>query len=328
MIIIRRNEENQKINIVKGTSISVINGNLQLADVGYTPQEIVTITDTINDKINYTKQIEKEYNDTTTFNSNYNLLFCPNIDTSNRTSCSDLFYNCFSLMYLPPLTITNKCNSIRGMFYGCTSLPKIDVSNWDISNCTSLYNLFSNCQSLKEIVGIENFDTSNVTDFGYSFYDCQTLMGDLDLSNWNTEKITNLYGMYYNCKNITKLDLSTWNTSKVYNISSLFANCSSLVSLNLSGWDLSNVTQSYNASSVFSNCTSLTNFIAPQNISVNVYFSSCNNLTVDSLMSIINNLKDKSSTTSITICELGSVNLAKLTDEQKAIATSKNWVLR
>ena len=307
MIIIRKDENNQKINIVKGTSISVINGNLQLADVGYTPQEVITITNTINDKISYTKQIEKEYNDTTTFNSNYNLLFCPNIDVSNRTSCENLFYNCFSLMYLPPLTITNKCNSIRGMFYGCSALPSIDATNWDISNCTSLYYLFFNCQSLKEIKGVENLDTSNVTDFGYTFYDCQTLTGDLDLSNWKTDKITNLYGMFYNCKNINKLDLSNWNTSRIYNVGSLFSGCSKLTDLNLSGWDLSNVTQSYNASSLFSNCTSLTNFQAPQNISVNVYFSSCNHLTVDSLMSLIINLKDKSNTTSITICELEGI---------------------
>jgi hypothetical protein len=52
-------------------------------------------------------------------------------------------------------------------------------------------------------------------------------------------------------------------------------------------------------------------------------FSKCTKLTHDSLMSIINHLKDGASNT----LTLGATNLAKLTDAEKAIATTKGWTL-
>ena len=51
-----------------------------------------------------------------------------------------------------------------------------------------------------------------------------------------------------------------------------------------------------------------------------------NNLTVDSMVAMFNSLKDLTGDTAKTLT-LGSTNLAKLTDEQKAIATNKNWTL-
>lgn len=50
-------------------------------------------------------------------------------------------------------------------------------------------------------------------------------------------------------------------------------------------------------------------------------------LTEESLLSILNALKDYSSSTSSWVCTLGTTNLEKLTDEQKAIATEKGWTL-
>ena len=56
-------------------------------------------------------------------------------------------------------------------------------------------------------------------------------------------------------------------------------------------------------------------------------FSTCVNLTHDSLMSIINILKDFSDTGETRHITFGEVNLAKLTDAEKAIATQKGWTL-
>jgi hypothetical protein len=42
-------------------------------------------------------------------------------------------------------------------------------------------------------------------------------------------------------------------------------------------------------------------------------------------MSIINNLKETTSTKTLT---LGAINLAKLSDEEKAIGVNKGWTLK
>lgn len=61
----------------------------------------------------------------------------------------------------------------------------------------------------------------------------------------------------------------------------------------------------------------------------NISLSSCKNLTHTSLLSILNALADKTSDTSGTqfVCTLGTDNLNKLTNEEKAIATGKGWGL-
>jgi hypothetical protein len=55
--------------------------------------------------------------------------------------------------------------------------------------------------------------------------------------------------------------------------------------------------------------------------------SGCPKVNHESLMSIINCLKDFSGTGETRTCTLGATNLAKLTDAEKAIATEKGWTL-
>ena len=86
-----------------------------------------------------------------------------------------------------------------------------------------------------------------------------------------------------------------------------------------------NVSKTTKIVSAFTGCTALKNLtlIGPLTVS-GLDVSSCP-LTHDSLMSIINALQTKTSGT-FTVT-LGSSNLAKLTDAEKAIATQKGWTL-
>lgn len=56
-------------------------------------------------------------------------------------------------------------------------------------------------------------------------------------------------------------------------------------------------------------------------------FSSSTKLSYESLMSIIEHLKDYSGTGTTKTVTLGATNLAKLSDTEKAIATEKGWTL-
>ena len=76
----------------------------------------------------------------------------------------------------------------------------------------------------------------------------------------------------------------------------------------------------------FGSCPALENLTIEGTLgqSFDIHWST--KLTHDSLMSIINALKDYAGTNTHTVT-LGSTNLAKLTDAEKAIATQKGWTL-
>ncbi len=77
-------------------------------------------------------------------------------------------------------------------------------------------------------------------------------------------------------------------------------------------------------SSAFTGCTALANITIDGEIGKAVSFADCKNLTHGSLMSIIDHLRTVTTTITLT---LGTTNLAKLTDAEKAIATEKGWTL-
>ena len=177
----------------------------------------------------------------------------------------------------------------------------IDLSTWDTSSATNMCNLFYNCSGVNSIIGLENWKTNNV------------------------ELMENTFN---SCTRITTLDLSNWNVSNVTAFSSMFYRALYLKTLNLSGWNMSKATR-YN-SYVFNGCTSLNNLnmdgaILPKSNLRDFGLDSCP-LTVDSIVSVLNALPQLSSSESFT-CTIGADNLAKLTDEQKAIATGKGWTL-
>jgi hypothetical protein len=78
---------------------------------------------------------------------------------------------------------------------------------------------------------------------------------------------------------------------------------------------------------VFRNCTSLTNLILAQGFNCNglsVQWST--RLAAETIIACLEALADRTGQTAYTIT-FGTTNLNKLTAEQKAIATNKNWNL-
>jgi hypothetical protein len=81
----------------------------------------------------------------------------------------------------------------------------------------------------------------------------------------------------------------------------------------------------FTSTSSFAGCTSLTHLIMTGTLATNGLDLHWSPLDHESLMSIINVLQTKTSGT--WTVALGSANLAKLTDAEKAIATQKGWTL-
>ena len=57
------------------------------------------------------------------------------------------------------------------MFYGCSSLKELNLSNFNTNNVTDMESMFSRCSSLKEL-NLSNFNTNNVTVMKSMFFGC------------------------------------------------------------------------------------------------------------------------------------------------------------
>ena len=123
--------------------------------------------------------------------------------------------------------------------------------------------------------------------------------------------------MFYKCLKLTSIP--ALDTSNVTNMTSMFYNCLKLTSI--PALDTSKVTS---MTYMFYNCPSLTE-IHMTGMSVDFNISDSTQFTESALVEILNNLATVTSTRTLT---MGSTNLAKLTDEEKAIATNKGWTLK
>ena len=180
--------------------------------------------------------------------------------------------------------------------------------------------MFSNCDKL---VTIPQLDTSKVTNMSYIFYYCGNL---LIIPQLDTSNVTNMGSMFYYCRNL--ITIPQLDTSKVTDMSSMFCGCSNLNSIPL--LDCGKVT---NVSNMFGweDINTLTDLGGFKNLKINFTdgLNHLPNLTVQSLMNVINNLYDfraNGESTTRTL-KIGTTNLNKLTDEQKAVATNKGWSL-
>ena len=133
-------------------------------------------------------------------------------------------------------------------------------------------------------------DTENVTDMNKMFYYCSNLT---NVPLFDTKNVTDMSNMFYNCSNLATVP--QFDTLKVTDMSAMFSGCSSLEAIHMI------------------------------NINANLNISDSTKFTREALLEIIGNLKTRTSGTKT--LTMGSTNLAKLTDEDKKIATDKGWTL-
>ena len=133
-------------------------------------------------------------------------------------------------------------------------------------------------------------DTANLKDVSRYFHSNYNVV---EIPPMNTSSATDMSLMFYNCLTLKKV--GKMDANKVTNFNKTFDSCPNLLEIHII------------------------------NINSNLDISSSTKFTREALLEIIGNLKSQTSGTKT--LTMGSTNLAKLTDEDKAIATNKGWTL-
>ena len=180
----------------------------------------------------------------------------------------------------------------------------------DTENVNDMSYLFSYCTNLTTIPIL---NTSNATNMLNMFDKCSRL---ITIPLLDTSKVTNMPDMFSRCNNLTTIPLL--NTSNVTNMMNMFYGCTSLTTI--PRLDVSKVNVMIN---IFDNCYNLAE-IHMIGMKVDFDISASTKFTREALIEILNNIATVTSTKTLS---MGSTNLAKLTDEDKAIATNKGWTL-
>ena len=137
---------------------------------------------------------------------------------------------------------TTRVINMRNLFWDCVDMQfNQPIGNWDVSNVTTMENMFSaDCHSAEKEFNqdISNWDVSNVTNMQSMFENNPYF--NQDISNWNTSSVTNMSYMFYNANSFNQ-DIRNWDVSNVTNMSYMF-NGASAFNQPIGDWDVSNVT--------------------------------------------------------------------------------------
>lgn len=100
------------------------------------------------------------------------------VDWNNGTPDAPTFTSA-SLIKVPDY-IPSYWTSLNAMFTRCSALNDVNITKWDTSNITSMYNLFLDCVAFNQPIG--SWDVSSVKDAGKMLSGCSAF--NQDLSGW------------------------------------------------------------------------------------------------------------------------------------------------
>lgn len=185
---------------------------------------------------------------------------------------------------------------------------------------------FSGISGYANYVSIDLSNATQLTELGANVFNSCTQLKYVKLP----ESITKIgSGLFINCTSLEELEMPSKITSDA---NGLCSGCTALKKLVLNSvitsarWKIEN-----NSQNPLYRCRALETLVLPNGWTESMFISNggssyANELTVESIIGIFNSLYDYSGGSSHTLV-LGSKNLARVTDEQKKIATDKNWTL-
>lgn len=169
-----------------------------------------------------------------------------NINTSNGTNFSSIFYNCSKLINVINTGDFSKGLNFTNAFRGCKSLTDETIKNLKFDNITNGFGMFGYGTKITQL---PKFNHETITDMGEMFWDCSLSdLGETDLNFPNVTnadyifgqtqitKVPNLFfpkatttkGLFQNCSKL--ITISGLSIPKTINVARMFQGCSNLES--------------------------------------------------------------------------------------------------
>ena len=128
------------------------------------------------------------------------VVFDPSFANIRPTSANSWFREMTKLTEITGLEYlhTDYVTTMIFMFYHCTSLRNLDVSNFNTANVKNMQGMFDLCSNLTQL-DLSSFNTAKVTDMSNMFYRCNKLTTISVGQGWNTDSLTNSVGMFEGC---------------------------------------------------------------------------------------------------------------------------------
>jgi hypothetical protein len=224
------------------------------------------------------------------------------IISSNITSGSSLFSNCYALQDVV-FNTSGTLTTTGTMFNSCRSLRVAPFFN--TASVTSTASMFTECRSL---VSVPLYNTASVTNMSNMFNSCFSLK---NVPFFNTALVTNISGMFNTCNSLETVPL--FNTASVTNMSTMFFNSPCIRSVPL-----------FNTAAV----TNMTNFLyATQALETIPAFNTASVTSMDAMFrfssgmtflpalntSAVTTVENMFSGTSTSIKEIAELNLSGIT---------------
>ncbi|WP_299212137.1 BspA family leucine-rich repeat surface protein [uncultured Aquimarina sp.] len=113
-------------------------------------------------------------------------------------------------------------NSMDGAFVNCINLDVLATDAPDLSNITSLWEMFLFCESLgtSSSLDFSGWDTSTITSMRTMFFGTSKF-NSATIANWDVSNVTNFQNMF-EAATIFDQDLGAWDISKATNMGNMF----------------------------------------------------------------------------------------------------------
>ena len=134
-----------------------------------------------------------------------------------------------------PSTVTNT----NYMFRSAINFDDENIGLWDVSNVTSMENMFRFAQNFNQ--DISKWKVGKVEDMLWMFADATNF--NQDISKWDVSKVTNMSYMFYFTHKFNQ-DISKWKVGKVEDMGGMFTYAYDF-NQNLAAWDVSKVENMY-----------------------------------------------------------------------------------